>query len=221
MTAIINEGMSGQGNLLEAGERQAIHRVAAWQPPHSQRAQALLALDKGVSQATAAAEAGLTVGQVKYWLRKFRKGRLSIFPKEGLSDTLALSDESVGNLPEELPAAAADTADEEAVSEAKREEVEVTSGLVQPTESSQEEQKPPKMKKRKKADKKDKDKSAGKGKGKKSKGKIKGKKSKAKAKGKKKKSKGKKNGKKKSKKAKDGKRKKDKKRKGKKKKKKG
>jgi hypothetical protein len=56
-------------------------RVAAGEAPWSQRAQALLALDEGATQVGAGARAGLTHGQVRYWLGRFRQDGLSIFPE--------------------------------------------------------------------------------------------------------------------------------------------
>jgi hypothetical protein len=49
---------------------------------HGQRAIALLAVDQGATRAEAAQQAGLTPGQVKYWLGKFRQVRMQIFPEE-------------------------------------------------------------------------------------------------------------------------------------------
>ncbi len=63
--------------------KQLINNIA----PHSQRAQALLALNKGHSQTQAAAESGLTPGQVSYWLAKFKQQRISIFPESILNPT--------------------------------------------------------------------------------------------------------------------------------------
>jgi outer membrane biosynthesis protein TonB len=56
-------------------------RVAAGEAPWSQRAQALLALDEGATQVGAGGRAGLTQGQVRYWLGRFRQDGLSIFPE--------------------------------------------------------------------------------------------------------------------------------------------
>ena len=53
---------------------------------HGKRAIALLAIDDGATQAEAAQQAGLTPGQVKYWLSKFRQVRMQIFPEEVLKD---------------------------------------------------------------------------------------------------------------------------------------
>ena len=76
-----------QGMLLGSQERLICEQIAAGQPPYSQRAQSLLAVDVGVTQKTAAQQSGQTVGQVSYWLSKFRKEGMSIFPEELLLQT--------------------------------------------------------------------------------------------------------------------------------------
>ena len=70
------------GNLLGPQEKIILEQIATGGPPHSQRAQSLLAIDAGVTQKIAALQSGLTVGQVSYWFNKFRKDRLGIFPEE-------------------------------------------------------------------------------------------------------------------------------------------
>ena len=75
------------GILLEPQERLNCEQIAAGQPPHSQRARSLLAIDAGVTQKTAALQTGQTVGQVSYWLGKFRRDRMSIFPEDLLLQT--------------------------------------------------------------------------------------------------------------------------------------
>ena len=69
-----------QNGLLTLQERAICEQIAGREGPHSQRALALLALDEGITQAQAGERAGLSRGQVKYWVAKFRKQRLSIFP---------------------------------------------------------------------------------------------------------------------------------------------
>jgi hypothetical protein len=69
-------------NLLGPQEKLILEQIAAGGPPHSQRAQSLLAIDAGVTQKIAALQSGQTVGQVSYWLSKFRRDRLGIFPEE-------------------------------------------------------------------------------------------------------------------------------------------
>jgi transposase-like protein len=75
-----------EGKLLSAQERVAFRMIATGNDLHGKRAIALLAIDDGVTQAEAAQQAGLTPGQVKYWLDKFRQVRMQIFPEEVLKD---------------------------------------------------------------------------------------------------------------------------------------
>jgi len=76
------------GNLLSEQERVAFRMISSGNDLHGQRAIALLAVDKGATQAEAAQQAGLTRGQVKYWLEKFRQVRMQIFPEELLQAEL-------------------------------------------------------------------------------------------------------------------------------------
>jgi hypothetical protein len=82
-----DQAVSGT-TLLTSEEHAACQQIAAREAPHSQRAAALLALHDNNTQARAAEKAGLSIGQVKYWLYKFRKQHLSIFP----SSLLEISD---------------------------------------------------------------------------------------------------------------------------------
>ena len=75
------------GNLHGPQEKLILEQIAAGGPPHSQRAQSLLAIDAGVTQKIAALQSGQTVGQVSYWLSKFRRDRMGIFPEELLRQT--------------------------------------------------------------------------------------------------------------------------------------
>ncbi len=86
-TSPTKQGPGGQqigANLLSPEARSACEGIAAGEAPWSQRAQALLAVDEGATQAEAGQRAGLTPGQVKYWLGKFRRDQLGIFPEAGL-----------------------------------------------------------------------------------------------------------------------------------------
>jgi len=69
------------GKLLSPEGRGVCKQLAAGEAPWSQRAQALLALDEGATQVGAGERAGLTHGQVRYWLGRYRKDGLSIFPE--------------------------------------------------------------------------------------------------------------------------------------------
>jgi hypothetical protein len=77
------------GNLLAPQEKLILEQIAAGGPPHSQRAESLLAIDAGITQKIAALQSGQTVGQVSYWLSKFRRDRMGIFPEELLLQTEA------------------------------------------------------------------------------------------------------------------------------------
>ena len=68
--------------LLSSDEQTVLSEIATKDPPYSQRAAALLAINNGATQAEAGNQAGLTFGQVRYWLIKFRGSRMSIFPNE-------------------------------------------------------------------------------------------------------------------------------------------
>jgi hypothetical protein len=78
--------------LLDAQERAQCERLAAGESPHNQRAQALLALDQGATQKDAGQLAGLSQGQVRYWLGKFRHSRMAIFPEDILKGGQPLQD---------------------------------------------------------------------------------------------------------------------------------
>ena len=83
------EHSKSTGKLLSPEEWVVCKRFTTGEAPHNQRAQALLAIDTGVTQAEAAIQSGLTGEQVRYWLGKFRKDRLSIFPLALLDQPLA------------------------------------------------------------------------------------------------------------------------------------
>lgn len=72
--------------LLSAQERQAFKMISAGEDLNGQRALALLAIDEGATQKEAGMRSGLTPGQVKYWLGRFRQLRLQIFPDQVLEN---------------------------------------------------------------------------------------------------------------------------------------
>lgn len=69
------------GKLLNQAQREALEHLVEGEAPFNQRAKALLAIDEGATQSEAGQIAGLTSGQVKYWLSKFRNEGLTIFPE--------------------------------------------------------------------------------------------------------------------------------------------
>ena len=99
--------MENQNNIVEAGkllseqERVAFRMISTGNDLHGQRAVALLAIDEGATQAEAAQQAGLTPGQVKYWLGKFRQVRMEIFPEQVLKGDQSGSEGQTPDKPEQ------------------------------------------------------------------------------------------------------------------------
>jgi len=93
---------SEESKLLTTQERETCQKISVGETPHSQRAQALLALDEGATQAQAGQQAGLTRGQVKYLLGKFRKDRLEVFPEEAYVEPPAAPEVPEAVVPEEV-----------------------------------------------------------------------------------------------------------------------
>ena len=68
-------------SFLSAAQRDECTRIAEIKrTPHSQRATALLLIDSGSTHREAGAQTGLSIGQVRYALNRFRKFGLAIFP---------------------------------------------------------------------------------------------------------------------------------------------
>ncbi len=68
--------------LLTTEERLACQLISIGDPPWSQRAQALLAIDDGASDEEAGIRCGLASSQVRYWVRRFHAERMGAFPEE-------------------------------------------------------------------------------------------------------------------------------------------
>ena len=68
--------------FITESESLILEALAQADAPHSQRAQALLAVDAGSTIEQAARVANLKVTQVRYWIGRFRNGRLGVFPDE-------------------------------------------------------------------------------------------------------------------------------------------
>ncbi|MZR63146.1 helix-turn-helix domain-containing protein [Alcanivorax sp. DP30] len=66
-------------SLLTAAQRKGCQARINQPTPNGPRARALLALDRGLTQQQAAEEAGLSLGQVRYTLRRFRSVALDLF----------------------------------------------------------------------------------------------------------------------------------------------
>jgi hypothetical protein len=91
------EQIASGSNLLTSQEQAICKQIATSEGLHSQRALALLALDKRSTQALAAKQAGLSMGQVRYLIAQFRKRRVGIFP-----DTLLLELDAEAEKPESV-----------------------------------------------------------------------------------------------------------------------
>lgn len=194
----LKEVAGDKSRLLNSQEQAALRQITAQDSPFGQRAQALLAIDQGVTQPAAAQLSGLTLGQVRYWLEKFRKDRLSIFPTELLEEPQAPVETPPGTL---APAPVPEIPGRAAIAEAEVKEegvdVEETADPLEeaptpPAEPAAEKKQPKKKSSKTKKAKKEKKGKKGKKdkKGKKSKKKSKEEKPKKKKKGKKKKKKG-------------------------------
>ncbi len=97
-----NEQATSGSNLLTPQEQAICKQIATREAPHSQRALALLALNERSTQAQTAEQAGLSTGQVKYWIAKFRKQRLGIFPDALLDELDAEAEEAEVELATEI-----------------------------------------------------------------------------------------------------------------------
>lgn len=81
MTAEPSEKKTGK--ILTPAEREFCQKIATQGGSlHSQRAEALLLVDEGITQANACAMSDLSIGQLRYALTLFRKTGMQMFPKE-------------------------------------------------------------------------------------------------------------------------------------------
>ena len=79
-TSAVQKKSTRKGSLLSSREYTACNKLSLLEDSHGLHARALLALDKGMTQPQVAENTGLTLGQVRYWLARFRKERMGIFP---------------------------------------------------------------------------------------------------------------------------------------------
>jgi hypothetical protein len=76
--------------LLTAAERNVCRKIAAQNSGlASQRAAALLAIDKGTTWAAAGKQTALASGQIRYLMTAFRKRRMAVFSDEAAKKTPA------------------------------------------------------------------------------------------------------------------------------------
>ncbi|MBT8218729.1 MAG: hypothetical protein KJP00_02815 [Bacteroidia bacterium] len=86
-----NRRKSSGSRLLTPKEQEACKIIANSDVRHSQHAVALLAVNEKNTRAQAAVTSGLTIGQVNYWVTKFRKMRLKVFPDLPAMDSISES----------------------------------------------------------------------------------------------------------------------------------
>jgi hypothetical protein len=158
---------TAKSNLLDPSQQTICTSVAKGKAPHNQRASALLAVDSGKTMQQAAEETGLTLGQVRYWVGRFKKQGVDIFPADGADNPKGQASvkKNVKNKP-----TAKTSGDKE---DSKPEEAKDTK-----SEAKAKEKEPKKDKKGKKSKLKDKKKKSEKSKNKKDKKQKKGKKKK-------------------------------------------
>ncbi|MGJ3256127.1 MAG: helix-turn-helix domain-containing protein [Alcanivorax sp.] len=76
-----------QSSLLTSAQRTFCQARSDQPAPNGPRAKALLALDQGNTQQQAAEQSGLSLGQVRYCLRRFRTVSLEIFDTDSPAST--------------------------------------------------------------------------------------------------------------------------------------
>jgi CHAD domain-containing protein len=93
-----------ESRLLAPQERTVCRQIAPRGDHYARRALALLALDRGATQAQAGSSAHLSERRVRYWLAQFRQRRLAVFPDRVLGEArLEVGPAPAGPSPEELP----------------------------------------------------------------------------------------------------------------------
>ena len=97
---IDSEKLAIEGFPLKTEEYTACKKISVFEEIYGRRARALLALDEGHTQTQAAAESGLTLGQVRYWLAKFRRERMRIFQEITVFELLKTAELPTEETPE-------------------------------------------------------------------------------------------------------------------------
>ena len=64
---------------LDKKSLKKLQKITELDHPDAARAKALIALEQGMTQAAAAAHAGLTLPQLRYWLGRFRSRQFDCF----------------------------------------------------------------------------------------------------------------------------------------------
>lgn len=93
---------SPRKKLLTPAQVKRCKTIAASTNDYSARANVLLALHSGASQMQAATQAGLTIGQVRYWVARFRQLGMDAFPASSIEKSVP-SKQTTDVLTEEKP----------------------------------------------------------------------------------------------------------------------
>lgn len=86
--------MATNQKFLTSAQVTKCKKIVASETAMSSRAAALLAIHGGASQTEAASQTNLTVGQVRYWVAKFRHVAMAAFP-EPVADAPVENDKPV------------------------------------------------------------------------------------------------------------------------------
>ncbi|EEF79467.1 helix-turn-helix domain-containing protein [Methylophaga thiooxydans] len=87
--------MATTEKLLTPAQVTQCKKIAASASDFSSRAAILLAIHSGATQTKAAAQSDLTIGQVRYWVAKFRRDAMAAFPDTASKSTPATKAEPV------------------------------------------------------------------------------------------------------------------------------
>lgn len=79
--------MATTQKLLTPAQVTKCKTIVTADSEYNQRAAVLLAIHNGASQAEAATQTSLTIGQVRYWVAKFRRLAMAAFPATSVIKT--------------------------------------------------------------------------------------------------------------------------------------
>lgn len=119
---------STSAGLLLAPENQVVcAKLSSLNTPDvSQRAAALILLDQGSTQAEAAEQSGLSIGQIRYLVKRFKEKGMEMFPADSLEQA-ADCDSSGNSVGEESATADAESSPETQEPESESSETSVCS----------------------------------------------------------------------------------------------
>jgi len=96
-------GDEDDGVLMTAAERKVHEAQASGEGARARRAQALLALDRGLSQVAAGRVAGLSDRRVRYWLARYRVEGTGIYDDEAVYSGMGATGAAAAAAPKKRP----------------------------------------------------------------------------------------------------------------------